>query len=342
MVGKEVLAEAFVKLLPLARITKQEEFTNILKSNKNLHAQLVDLLGAVQTIDAHNAINEVFDYNSKSDTDLLEKYLQSLSVGTHPERAIIEDLFERLTAENKAIKNEKLRDSVLQCVAALTHQSGFDINDDLFKNIKKFILKNLNENCEDEFCKTLYIRALQNLQDPSTITTLLKYALENEAKISVAAMQALKSFPVIHFNEKHRQEFTRIFYQVNKKYDSSARTLALDILLTMKPTPEQLGHLLDYLTSNDKHFEIKTYVIQKLKMLSEKCPRFRALLQSSLYERPHVNNYHIIGQKGKFMKHYRYYFIHVVFSYLISVKSKFGFGKDLYNKDGEVDIIVFW
>ncbi|XP_065355823.1 microsomal triacylglycerol transfer protein [Calliphora vicina] len=298
LIGKEALAEAFVKLIPLARITKQEEFEDILKSNKKLHSQLVDLLGAAQTIDAHNAIHKIFDYNQNSDVDLWEKYLQSLSVGTHPDRSIIEDLFERLTSADTAIKNQKLQDSVLQCVTSLTHQSGLDAKDNLLKEIKQFILKNLHEDCEDEVCQTRYIRALQNLQDPSAIPILLKYALHEETKISIAAMQALKSFPTIHFNEKHRQAFTSIFYQIQKKYDSSARTLALDILLAMKPTPTQLGQLLDYLASSDRHFEIKTYVIQKLKMLSDKCPRFRALLESSLYERPHVNNYHIIGQKG--------------------------------------------
>ncbi|KAM7353285.1 microsomal triacylglycerol transfer protein isoform 2-T2 [Cochliomyia hominivorax] len=298
LIGKEALSKAFVKLIPLARITKQDAFVDILKSYTNLHSQLVDLMGAVQTIDAHNAINEVFDYNAISDINLLEKYIQSLSQGSHPERSIIEDLFERLVSTEKSIKNEKLKDSVLQCVAALTHQSGFDTNDELLRKIKDFVLKNLRENCEDTLCMTLYIRALQNLQDPTTISYLFKYALEGESKISVAAMQALKSFPIIHFRENHRQAFTKIFYQIQKKYDSSARTFALDIILAMNPTPEQLGHLLDYLASNDVHFEVKTYVIQKLKMLSEKHPRFKTLLELSLSERPFVNNYNIIGQKG--------------------------------------------
>lgn len=137
-------------------------------------------------------------------------------------------------------------------MASLTHQSGLDAKDNLLKEIKQFILKNLHEDCEDEVCQTRYIRALQNLQDPSAIPVLLKYALHEETKISIAAMQALKSFPTIHFNEKHRQAFTSIFYQIKKKYDSSARTLALDILLAMKPTPKQLGQLLDYLASSDR------------------------------------------------------------------------------------------
>lgn len=298
LIGKESLAEAFVKLIPLARITKEAEFVDILKTHTKLLSQLVDLLGAVQTIDAHNAIHVVLDYNKKSDVDLIEKYLQSLSVGSHPERAILEDLFARFINTEQPIKNEKLKDSVLQCLASLTQQSGFDVNDGLLKKIKNFILENLETECKNSLCKILYIRALQNLRDASTVDVLLKYALEEETKVSVAAMQALKSFPTLYFNEKHRQAFTSIFYQISKKYDSSARTLALDILLSMKPTPQQLGHLLDYLASNDRHFEIKTYVIQKLKMLADKCPRFKVLFESSLYQRPHVNNYHIIGQKG--------------------------------------------
>uniref|UniRef100_T1PIX7 MTP large subunit lipid-binding domain-containing protein n=1 Tax=Musca domestica TaxID=7370 RepID=T1PIX7_MUSDO len=66
----------------------------------------------------------------------------------------------------------------------------------------------------------------------------------------------------------------------------------------MRPTKEQLGHILDYLASNDHHFEIKTYVIQKLRTYAEIHPKFKALLQMCLNERPHINNYHILGQKG--------------------------------------------
>ncbi|XP_037957961.1 microsomal triglyceride transfer protein large subunit [Teleopsis dalmanni] len=296
-IGHDELAVAIAELLPLARITKQQEFVNILKSHEKLYGQLVDLLAAAQTSDAHNAINEVFKYNKKSDEDFLEKYLQSLAVGTHPDRYILVDLYARLTSKDEPIKNSKLYDTVLQTLATLTRQTGLELSDELIIHIRNFITSEL-EKCKDAACKTRFIRALQNLQDASTIDILINSVLEGDAYTSVAAMQALRGFPVVYFKEEQRKLFEQIFYQLKRQYDTSARIFALDILLSLKPTKEQLGNLLDYLTSNDKQFEIKTYVIQKLHMLAEKCPRFNVLLKDCLAERPHVNNYNTIAQKG--------------------------------------------
>ncbi|XP_054743104.1 microsomal triacylglycerol transfer protein [Anastrepha obliqua] len=299
-IGKQSLALTTAELLPLARITNQQEFVEILKERKDSVTPLIDLLAAVQTIDAHNAVTELYKFESEDDTDILEQYLQSLCVGTHPERAIIEALFERLQTkdENAKIAGEKLRDTVIQTVAALTRQSGFDPNDSLLQKVRKFILENLNEKCEEIDCKIVNIRALQNLQDVSTLPTLFNKALKGEVAESVAALQALKSFPITSFNEAQRHSLADIFYQNNRKYDTSARVIALDILLALKPTKEQLSELLTYLNSNDRHFEIKTFVIQKLRMIADKCPRFKALLNACLRELPEVNNYHVIAQKG--------------------------------------------
>ncbi|XP_018790843.1 PREDICTED: microsomal triglyceride transfer protein large subunit [Bactrocera latifrons] len=299
-VGKQSLARAIAELLPVARITKQPEFVEILKSHKESVHPAIDLLAAVQTIDAHNAITEIFNFNGDDDVEFLEQYLQSLAVGTHPERAIIEDLFKRLqtTNENEKITNEKLQDTVIQTVAALTRQSGFDPNDPLLQQIRNYLLDNLSEKCTEIDCKIIYIRALQNLQDVSTIQTLFDRAFNGAAAESVVALQALKSFSIVNFNEMQRRSLAEIFYQNKRKFDSSARVIALDILLALKPTKEQLSELLRYLNSNDQHFEVKTFVIQKLRMVAEKCPRFRALLKSCLAELPEVNNYHVIGQKG--------------------------------------------
>lgn len=286
--------------MPIARITKQPEFVEILKSHKESAQPTIDLLAAVQTIDAHNAITEVYKFNRDDDVEFLEQYLQTLAVGTHPERVIIEDLFKRLetTTESEKITNEKLRDSVIQTVAALTRQSGFDPNDSLLQKIRNFLLDNLSEKCKEINCKVMSLRALQNLQDVSTLQALFDSALNGAVAESVVALQALKSFPIVSFIEKHRNSLAEVFYQTKRKFDTSARVIALDILLALKPTKEQLSELLLYLNSNDHHFEIKTFVIQKLRMIADKCPRFRALLKSCLSELPEVNNYHVIGQKG--------------------------------------------
>ncbi|KAH8393212.1 hypothetical protein KR200_004529, partial [Drosophila serrata] len=304
-VGKSSLALAFVKLIPLARITSQERFAALLKEHTKLLPQLVDLLGAVQTFDAHNA---TFGFlykegdTSNEQLELLEKYLQSLAVATHPERKIIEHLYGLLQLEAVNKKQAKLRDSIVQTIATLTRQSGFDTNDLLLQQVREYLLQGVTSKEP-----TLYIRALQNLQDPSTIESLLEQAQSrDEPSISVAALQALKSFPVGNLNSSHRQQFEGIFYQRKRRFDSSARTLALDVILSLRPSKEQLGHLLDYLASNDRQFEIKTYVLQKLRMLAEKCPRFRALFETELAKRSRVNNYNVLGQKGEYRKIFSY------------------------------------
>ncbi|XP_030382921.1 microsomal triglyceride transfer protein large subunit [Scaptodrosophila lebanonensis] len=304
-VGKSSLALSFVQLLPYARLAKQKEFKELLKHHEDILPQLVDLLGAVQSFEAHNATFAHFYDGAGTNTeslDLLERYLQSLAVATHPERPIIEHLYALLNSELSS-KQLKLRDSILQTLATLTRQSGFEPNDALLQKVRTHILNGLSSGecggrVEQSDCQTLYIRALQNLQDVETIDVLLEQSQSLEAKVSVAALQALKAFPARTYSEKHRQQFSAIFYQQRRRFDSSARTLALDILLAMRPNPSQLGELLDYLASNDRQFEIKTYVLQKLRMLAEQCPRFRALYQSALSTRAKVNNYHVLGQKG--------------------------------------------
>jgi len=296
-VGKSSLALAYVKLIPLARITRQEHFVDLLNEHSQLLPQLVDLLGAVQTFDAHNATFG-FLYKEAETTneqlELLEKYLQSLAVATHPDRKIVEHLYGLLEWESIQ-KQLKLRESIIQTLATLTRQSRFDVEDPLLQKVRTYLLQGLSSKEP-----TLYIRALQNLQDPTTIDSLLEQAQSDEEhNLSVAALQALKAFPSRSFSPSHRKQFESIFYQQKRRFDSSARTLALDIILSLRPSQEQLGHLLDYLASNDRQFEIKTYVLQKLRMLAEQCPRFRSLFEKELAKRKQVNNYNVLGQKGK-------------------------------------------
>ncbi|KAH8269298.1 hypothetical protein KR018_002210, partial [Drosophila ironensis] len=295
-VGKSSLAMAFVKLIPLARLARQEEFNELLNGHTELLPQLIDLLGATQTFEAHNATIG-FLYKGAGSTneqlELLEKYLQSLATATHPERKIIEHLYGLLQLETIE-EQKKLTDSIIQTLATLTRQSGFEDNDALQQQVHAYLLQGLASKEP-----TLYIRALQNLQNPASIEPLLEQAQNREEpNFSVAALQALKAFPAAAFNSSHRQQFEGIFYQRRRRFDSSARTLALDIILSLRPNGQQLGQLLDYLASSDRQFEIKTYVLQKLRMLAEQCPRFRGLFKAELAKRNHVNNYNVLAQKG--------------------------------------------
>lgn len=301
--GTETLAETFIRLLPKARLTKQAEFIDILENNpSSIQGQLIDLLGAVQTIEAHRAVHEIYQYDRKQDQDMLEKYLQSLAMGTHVDRLIIADLFER---SKQKIKNVKLYDSVLQTLASLTSHYLNENNDDVLKSVRLYITEDLIKDCKnnDVPCVLRFLRALKNLKDPRTLDTLFENVIKgNDIKTATTAMDAITSFSIEQFTQTQRQYFTDIFYQLYRRYDSSVRLMALDMILQIKPIERQiLQQLLQYLSTKDRHFEIKTYVIQKLRMLAERCVHFRRVLMSSLLEMKDINNYNIMAQKGNYI-----------------------------------------
>lgn len=299
--GKIATATTLAKLLPLARIATTEEFIKILKSPSTQESQyqLIDLLGATQTIESHKAFCKTFKFDNEDDLEASERYLQALAISTRPNMEIFIDLYDRLTDSN--IENENLRDTLIQTLSSIASkyskfsQNGF--SDDMILKYKNYLLDILKD-CPDTICKLVYIRGLQNLRDPSTIDILIEIALKQSIQISVSAMKALRNFPINLFNNKNRLDFDKIFYQATKKFDTTARILALDILLDLKPSKDQLTKLLTYLNSNDKAFEVKTYLIQKIRMISEKCNRFESLVKEVLKDNPKCNNYNVIAQKG--------------------------------------------
>ncbi|XP_058815098.1 microsomal triacylglycerol transfer protein [Topomyia yanbarensis] len=299
-IGKQDSSSALLKLVQLGRATSAEDFLRILKA-KTMHdqkAQLLDLLGAVQTTESHEAAKSVLVYESDVDMFLAERYLQALAVGSRPKRAVIEDLL--AMAENKP-KDQKFYDTLVQTVASMGHRfaklPGNSFDTDVVENVKDYLLRQLNS-CAKDKCKQQFIRGLHNLKSPKTLNALVKLALEGSAKVSVSAMKALRSFSVFLWNDDFRATFEDIFFQVSKKFDSSARALALDILLDIKPDFEELTHLVQLLKSNDKAYEVKQYLLQKLRMMADRCPDFAEMLRRIMQRDAKLNNYHVIGAKG--------------------------------------------
>lgn len=295
-VGKQESALTLLKLLPAGRLAETEDFQRILKarSTQDIKLQLVDLLGAIQTTESHEAFKLSFDVTKEEDFSYVERYLQSLAVGTRPKEAVIDDL--HITVEK--IENEKLKDTFIQTLASMALRyaqlPGKSYKSKIVEKVTNFILKSLEE-CKEEACQMVFLRGIQNLRAPSAIKDVLKYAVEHPYAVSVAAMKAIRVFPVDRWSKQIKKQFENIFYQQFKKYDSSARTLALDILLEMKPNLESLERMLQFLKSNDKAYEVKQYLLQKLKMLADKCPAFKANLKKLLVLDPHLNNWNIFG-----------------------------------------------
>lgn len=299
-IGKQDSAAALVALVKQGRLTSTEDFHRILKAKTmdEQQGQLLDLLGAIQTVQSHKAAKTMLKYESDEDLLLAERYLQALAVGSRPKKAIIEDLLEM--AEKKP-NNNKFYDTLLQTLGSLAHRyaklPGNSYDTELVEKVKNFLLSQLDW-CKKDRCKDKFIRGLHNLKSPKTLDVLIKLAKEGSAKVSVAAMKALRSFSVFLWNEEFRAVFEDISMQVSKKYDSSARALALDILLDLKPDFEELMHLVQLLKSNDKAYEVKQYLLQKLRMLADRCPDFAALLEKVIRRDPQLNNYHILGARG--------------------------------------------
>lgn len=299
-IGKHDSSAALLQLIQAGRKTKTEDFARILKAKtmKEQQGQLLDLLGAIQTEESHEAAKSLLIYDDDEALYLAERYLQALAVGARPKKAVIADLL--ATAEQQP-KNDKFFDTLVQTVASLAHRyaklPGNSFDTELVDKVKDFLLRQLAQ-CKKDQCKQKFIRGLHNLKSPKTLDTLTKLALEGTAKISVAAMKALRSFSVFLWNDDFKAIFEDIFFQVSKKYDSSARALALDILLDLKPDLDELTHLIQHLKSTDKVYEVKQYLLQKLRMLANLCPDFADMLQKVILRDSKLNNYHVLGARG--------------------------------------------
>lgn len=289
----------FIELLPAFRRASKKQLKQLFISseNKDIINTLLDLLGAVQSEAGYDAVMSVYDFENGENFDRLEKYLQCLAIGTRPNKYIIESLFQKVIGGE--IPDERLKETALLSVCSMVRQlkQFFPEEDQVYAEVKTHVLNSL-DNCRDSRCKSTYIRCLQNLLDSSTISKLLSIALTDTPNPSVAAMKALRAFDINIFLERNRKDFEKIFYQHGRKFDSSARTLSLDILLDMGPSEEQLRELLEILPRKGESSEIKTYFLQKLKILSDRCPKFSNKLRRVLSGRKHIFNYDVFAPNG--------------------------------------------
>jgi hypothetical protein len=78
-----------------------------------------------------------------------------------------------------------------------------------------------------------------------------------EKENSVTALKALRSLPPDSLDDDVKRAATQIYYQLGRRYDSSSRTLAADILLESRPDYRALRDLLLSLASRaDPAYEI--------------------------------------------------------------------------------------
>lgn len=127
---------------------------------------------------------------------------------------------------------------------------------------------------------------------------LLQIIKKGTTKEGVLAWKAIRELEPTVWDKNVIDAALRTFYQLDRRCDSTSRTLALEVILLSKPNDETLKNIIYHLVSSDSAYEIKQYLLQMLKMLGEKDSRLEQQVNSIIKNDPKLNNYHVLGQKG--------------------------------------------
>ena len=168
------------------------------------------------------------------------------------------------------------------------------------KNVLQYFLDNLAA-CKKDECYQLHMRVLENLGSTETLPVILDHIDSKDKKTSVGAIKALKALPDAVFTEKRvRQKLQTVYFQMGQvRYDSSARTLALDTLLEHEPDSTFLSELLMSVSQRSAaDLELATYTLQRLAEFAGNNPATGIKLKTILARDPTLNNYHVFAQNG--------------------------------------------
>lgn len=287
---------------------------------------MIDLLGAAQTVDTHEAVKEALNLTGEEEIDNIERYLQALAISTRPNETVINDLLE-LLANSKSI-NAKVKLTLINALGSIAYRFAHAPKQSYSAEVVQKVETHLTESllaCKDSECYESYLNGLRNLQSADVIDKLIAFIEHPERSVAVAAAKALKAYPASIWNRYYVGMLENIFLQSNRRYDSSTRTLVLDVLLKTKLSFEQVKRLLLHLKSDDKAFEVKKYLLEQITMLAAENREFDAIVQEIILGDSTLNNYHVAGQKGLSTAISRKYSIQSPFNgTLTSVQEIFG------------------
>lgn len=260
---------------------------------------MLDIFGASNILEAHEAVKTTTNFKNETDVDNVERYLQALALSVRPNPAIIIDLLKIVTDKSISIK---VKTTIIHTVGSMArryaHLPNQNYSSEAVTKVQTFFNDSIAKCGSESSCYVQYLNGMSNLQSVQLIDLLFEYVNDTDRSISVAAMKALRSYPASVWNKKHIQQFEKIFYQQEKRFDSSVRTLALDMVLNSEISEKQIKNLLSHLKTNDRAFEVKKYLLEMIQMLSSDNSELNEKVQRIIKNDSTLNNYHIIGQKG--------------------------------------------
>ncbi|KZC14768.1 Microsomal triglyceride transfer protein large subunit [Dufourea novaeangliae] len=291
--GTAKSASAFLKLVPQVKSASSEELLKILKSPRyrQLKTQLLDIIGSTCTVAGHQAAMKALKQDDVGDDT--ERYLWALSLSPTPNADVAKDILKR---SEETIQNDKVSETLALTAATMARH----LESPVVVEKARVSLEIGLDSCTGEECKLKFLRALRNLRSKASIPTLLKFAISENRAINVAAWKALSALPKDFVTDEVKTVAKRVFYQLNgPKRDSTARTLALDIILQSNPSKEDISDLVKYLAGSDPAYEVRKYLSERFEQLSGKNPQLAADLDAILKERGrNVVNYNVYSQRG--------------------------------------------
>ncbi|XP_044272344.1 microsomal triglyceride transfer protein large subunit [Tribolium madens] len=296
--GSLLSAKSFLRLLEGARKATKDEIAKVLGSKKNqkILPQIYDILGYVQTPEAHASVLKKLHFDKEDHLDLSERYLWSLSLSTHPNPEILKDLLDRHRKNDNY--PEKVKETLVLTIAQMANviQVSNPEERKIVRSVEEIIVNNLNyAKGEDRF---KFLRALKNLKSVTTIPLLVKIIEEGTFREGVLAFKAIKSLGPSLWTADIYRVARKTFLQLDRKYDTSARTIAADILLEAQPSDSLLKDFLYYLKINDSSVEVKQYVMQRLQMLSDEDQNFNQRFTQFIKSDASLNNYEALAPYG--------------------------------------------
>lgn len=238
------------------------------------------------------------DLSGDEDIDNIERYLQALAISTRPNEAVIRDL---LKLAGSISIHAKVKLTLINALGSMAyrfaHAPSQSYSSNVVENVESHLIESLL-GCKDSACYESYLNGLRNLQSTETIDKLIAFIEHTDRSVAVAATKALKAFPSTTWNAQQIWAFENIFHQTNRRYDSSTRTIILDILLKTNLKFDQVKRLLAHLKSDDKAFEVKKYLLEQITLLATENKEFGGIVQQIIQSDSTLNNYHIAGQKG--------------------------------------------
>lgn len=179
--------------------------------------------------------------------------------------------------------------------ANYAHTENFNI--DLVDAVDTYLWEHFLK-CKEVQCSAQYLRGYLNLRLINRIPDLLLIVQKQNKVLGTIAMKALQSYSFDELSARSVKILQSIFHQTTRRYDSSIRTLALDLLMRGEMNEETIKDLLHALKSNDKANEVKQYLLEQFKLRSGQCEEFKNLLTTVMRQDPELNNYNRIATGG--------------------------------------------